>query len=129
MINWLEKNRKISIIFLVIIAIEIFVISSIPGSGIISTGFNLAWLYHFAVFFLFNFFLLTSIIGNKKISRKKLILAIIFSLTYAILDEIHQIFVPLRTASIIDVLTDFAGIFVCSLIYMRYSWTKRKKLQ
>jgi hypothetical protein len=124
MIRWLEKNKGFSIIFVIIIAVEIFLISSIPGKKPIISGVDLATIYHAMVFFLFNFFLLVSINGNKKISVKFLLIAIIISIFYAILDEMHQFFVPLRNSSINDILIDNIGIFLSTLAYLYYS--KRK---
>lgn len=111
MIKWLEKNRIFPLIITILIAIEIFYFSSRPG-GTIGTGGN-AWtsiVYHFVIFFLFTFFLFISIKGNQKIKIKYISFVIIISIIYAILDEFHQLFVPLRSFSIKDILTDIAGI-------------------
>ena len=72
MIEWLEKNRYAAIILTVLIAAEIFYFSSIPG-GVSQPGkgINISIFYHFLVFFLFSFFLLLSIIGNKKIKIRQ----------------------------------------------------------
>ncbi len=114
--NLLEKNRIISVIFTFLIAVEIFFFSSkssIPGAGGISF---LPVVYHFVVFFLFSFFLLATIKGNKKLKISYVITALILSVIYAISDEFHQSFVPGRDASVRDVLTDSAGIILSLLI-------------
>ena len=117
MISLLEKNRIISIIFTILIAIEIFFFSSLSGPpGARFPIISIA--YHFIVFFLFAFFLLASIKGKGKIKLKYLIIAIIISVLYAFSDEFHQSFVPGRDAGIKDILTDTAGIFFSSLIYL-----------
>jgi len=123
MIKKLEKNRKFSIAFTIIIALEIFLVSSIPGGGI-SIGFDFSTLYHFFAFFVFNFFMLACIGGIKKGFDKKLILVLAISLTYAVLDEFHQFFVPLRTPDVMDFLVDSIGIFLSTFVYRYYS--KRK---
>ena len=120
MINWLKENRGISIIFLMMIVIEIFIISSIP-SGQATGGADFAWLYHFSVFFLFNLFFLTSVKSSKTITIKKLVIVLVISLIYSILDEIHQFFVPLRNPSIENILTDRIGIFSSVITYLYYS--------
>ena len=127
MISWLEKNKKISIIFLTLIAIEIFVLSSISGVGGVNAGINLTSLYYFAVFFLFCFFSLISVFGKEKITKKKLIFVLIISLIYAALDELHQFFVPGRNANINDFLIDSSGIFTSAIIYMCYILNKKKR--
>ncbi len=119
MISYLEKHKAIPIILTILIAIEIFYFSSIisvpTGSSI--KGINLATTYHIIVFFLFTFFLTASIKNKNKFKTKYLIIIFAISLAYAILDEIHQMFVPGRFASIKDVLIDLIGILFAILIY------------
>lgn len=126
MINYLEKNRRFAILFMVLIGAEIFFVSSIPGSKVVSGGIDASMLYHLLVFFLFNFFVTLSITKRKNKGRKYLILPIIISILYAILDEIHQIFVPLRNSSVGDVLTDVAGILLSVLVYLYYKRNNKK---
>ena len=120
MIEWIEKNRYAAIILTILIAIEIFYFSSIPGS--VSTGGGgiplVAIIYHFSVFFLFGFFLLMSIAGNKKIKISYMVIALIISILYAVLDEIHQIFVAFREPTIQDILTNTVGIFSSMILYL-----------
>ena len=47
---------------------------------------------------------------------KKIETSLIVGVVYAVSDEIHQIFIPDRTASIIDVGIDSCGVLVGSLI-------------
>ncbi|MBS3086361.1 VanZ family protein [Candidatus Pacearchaeota archaeon] len=123
MIGYLEKNKRFSIIFMVLMAVEIFVISSIPGRDFPAVGIDPSLAYHLIVFFLFNFFLILSIIGKKNVKVKYLVLSIVFSIIYAVLDEIHQFFVPLRLPSVRDVLIDAAGVSLSTITYLYY---KRK---
>ena len=119
MINWLEKNRPAAIILTILIAMEIFYFSSIPGGRISSSGINgITIMYHFIAFFLFNFFLTISIIGKKKIKISYLVFPIIISIIYAFLDEFHQIFVPFRVATIKDILVDGLGILFSTATYI-----------
>ena len=120
MINWLEQNRYIAIIFTVLIALEIFYISSIPGASITTSGitFDITVLYHLIVFFLFAFFVLTSIKGERRIKVKHIIIVLAVSIAYAFLDEFHQMFVPLRIADFFDILVDITGIFLATLLYV-----------
>jgi hypothetical protein len=123
MINWLEKKRCATIILTLLIAIEIFYFSSISGTSY-QVGIGLTpipTIYHLTVFFLFNFFLLISIKGNKKIKINYLIIALGGSIIYALLDEFHQIFVPLRNASIQDILIDTIGIFLSTILVLYFN--------
>ena len=116
MISLLEKNRIIPVILTILIAIEIYYFSTLQGGT--GTGGNI-WLtriYHFVVFFLFAFFLFLSIKKNRKIKVSYVIITLITSILYAISDEIHQIFVPLRDASIRDIIIDTLGICVAIII-------------
>mgnify|MGYP001595158026 FL=1 len=124
MINYLEKNRKFAVIFMVLMAVEIFLVSSITGSKPTTGGLNLSVLYHSIVFFLFSFFTILSIVKKNNKKMKSLILPVVISFLYAVLDEVHQLFVPLRNASILDVLVDTTGILLSVAVYLYY---KRKK--
>ncbi len=116
MISFLEKNKWLAILLTILIAIEIFYFSTLTGSAGAGQTISLAKVYHFTVFFLFAFFLLISIKGNKKIKISSVIVTFVISILYSISDEIHQIFVPLRNASIGDILTDSLGIFSAIII-------------
>jgi VanZ family protein len=124
MIDWLEENKRFALIFLILIAIEIFLISSIPGGRTPPGPINLAPAYHLIAFFLFSFFLLVYMNKNRKIGIRVLLVGLAISIVYAISDEIHQVFVPLRNPSIGDVLIDTTGILMSSLIYLYYSSRK-----
>lgn len=120
MIGWFERNRGFSIIFVILIAVEIFFFSSISGDALAPAPSisSIPIIYHFSVFFLLNFFILTSLNGNKKIKIRYLITALIFSIIYSILDEMHQLFVPFRNADLGDVLIDNIGILSSNLVYL-----------
>ena len=126
MIKWLERKRFFSITCFFLLAVEIFFFSSIPGikAGSVSI-IDLSIIYHFCVFFLLNFFLLISLIGEEEIKIKHFFIALAFSFIYSILDEIHQIFVPSRYPDIKDILTDSAGIFSSGIIYLLSKRSKK----
>ena len=118
MLKWLENNKSIVWIILILLTIEIFYFSSLTGGT--GTGGSpwVARSYHLIVFFLFNFFLLAALKGTKKIKLRYVIMIITISIIHAILDEIHQIFVPFRDASFRDIFTDTLGIFISTIIYL-----------
>jgi len=119
MIEWFEKKRALSFVFVILIASEIFFFSSISG-GPPSPGpsIDVSIIYHFSVFFLLNFFLLLSLNENGEIKIKYLVIASAISIIYSILDEVHQLFVPLRYAGLEDILTNNAGILLSSIVYL-----------
>ena len=113
---WMEERRYVSTIMLVLLTLQIFWVSSLPGSsGKVEIPF-LAIAYHFCAFFLFGFFVFFTIKDSKKTGKKYFFLALFFSLLYAISDEFHQSFVPFRDASARDVFTDFLGAIVSIFI-------------
>lgn len=129
MIKWFEKNKPFALIITILIIIEIFYFSSLSfGGG--GEGKGNPWIpiiYHFSVFFLLSFFILSTIKGDKKLKIKYLIIALTISITYAFLDEVHQLFVPSRNFSIGDILTDITGIFLSAIIYCIYNKRIQKK--
>ena len=101
---------------LLLIGVEIFYISSIPGS---SGGAHFPFIpivYHFSVFFLFSFFLFFLIKGKKEMKTSYAIFALFLSFIYAISDEFHQSFVPMRSPSLEDIFIDLIGISFSILI-------------
>lgn len=118
MINFLKRKRYISVFISILLVFQIFMLSSIPGSSIRTGGINFSILYHFCAFFLLTFFLLLSFKEGKKIKLKEIVFSIIICLIFAALDEIHQLFVPLRSCSLDDLLTDSSGSLLATLMFI-----------
>jgi len=59
--------------------------------------------------------LLRAIAGGKKPTHTQYLYAFIFSVLYAISDELHQTFVPTREGTLRDVLIDTTGITLAYL--------------
>ena len=60
---------------------------------------------------------------NNKLRNNTIFLSIIIATIYGVTDEFHQLFVPGRTFSILDVFVDFIGsllgLFVCLKFYKK----------
>jgi VanZ family protein len=112
-----DKERIFYLIITIVMAIVIFLVSSISSFPAVSTGFDLSIVYHFGVFFMFTFFL-TLTLTNKKPDRKTITIILLISLAYALSDEFHQLFVPGRVADVKDLLTDFIGS-ICSVLAIK----------
>ena len=54
-------------------------------------------------------------------SKKSYLIAFGMTVAYALTDEFHQLFVPGRSGSMIDVLIDSAGAVLAWLTYSRFS--------
>lgn len=113
---FVEKGGFFTFFMLLLMGIEIFYISSIPGSAGGGKFPLIPPIYHFSVFFLFSFFLFFSIKGKKETKPRHAIFALFLSLIYAISDEFHQSFVPMRSPSLEDIFIDLTGISFSILI-------------
>ena len=126
MIGFLEKNKLLSFMFVVLLLIEIFYFSTLTGGTGTAAGGN--WpgrIYHFSVFFLLTFFLFIFIKGKKKINSKYIFIVLLFAFLFGVLDEIHQIFVPGRDASFRDIFTNSLGMF-CAILACFYASKKNE---
>ncbi len=114
-IRFFQKNKKVSVVLIIIVLSIMWYFSSLESSSIKMITFSWASiLYHLGIFFLFSFLLLM-IISKNEIKAKRIIITITISLIVAILDEIHQSFVPGRDPSIKDILIDLTGTTLSSL--------------
>lgn len=117
MINFLKKHKIFSLILTILTITEIFYFSSLSfGQG--SGGINwIPALYHFSVFFLLSFFISTTLKIKNKIKNFLIIFPI--SISFALLDELHQLFVPFRSCSLQDIFIDSVGILLAITVYTR----------
>lgn len=104
-----DNKRKFYLIMTVLTAAVIFYASTIVTTAGVASGFNLAMFYHFGIFFMFTFFLTLTAINQDSDLTRTLSIIILISLVYAFTDEIHQLFVPGRFASLKDILIDLTG--------------------
>ena len=112
---FLEKYASLSWLLVLAVASTIFYISSLTFRRV-GVPSLMAYIYHFFIFFWLAFFLLIAMIRGKNISLA--IPAIFMALVYALSDEIHQKFVPLRACAFSDFLIDLAGILFASFLYL-----------
>ena len=59
---------------------------------------------------------------------KKLGYCLLFALMYAVVDELHQLYTPFRSVSLVDVITDTLGASLGSLMLWKLLPTLPKKL-
>ncbi|WP_246234598.1 VanZ family protein [Bacillus aquiflavi] len=96
----------------------IWIMSGLPHNTIIelpSKGFDTFFkeslhLIEFAILYLL---LATFFLSASKFTPKINMFIALISSFYGVIDEIHQSFVPYRTASTIDVIKDCIGVIVC----------------
>jgi len=127
MINFLEKNKPLALFFVILMVIEIYFFSSIPGTTPMGPGWAIIpTAYHFIAFFLLTFFILIYVTGKKKINLSLMIFSITITIAFALLDEFHQMFVPMRFSSMNDILIDVAGAFLSTSFYSYINYKKPK---
>ena len=105
--------------------IAIFLFSSIPGR---STGSGLAFLagiepklqnlLHIPLFGLLQVLWLRALTKLGRSGWHHILVCMSISLLYGLFDELHQMFVPGRYASLMDVFFNFIGVFLGTLIFM-----------
>lgn len=119
MISWFERHNKLSWAITILIAVIIFYFSTLSFVGV-GEGYGKNWMsivYHIIIFFFLSLFLFISLIKGK--SNSKLFLFVILILiSYGILDEIHQFFVPGRFCTILDLGFDSIGILFAFMFYV-----------
>lgn len=77
-------------------------------------------LAHFSIYLILALITINLVRQYRKITIKELILVSVFCLLYAISDEFHQSFVGGRSPQITDVLIDYFGAVIGTLIYKLY---------
>lgn len=75
-------------------------------------------LAHFSIYTLVGILIMSFISTYKIRLLNKFLISIGVGLIYAISDEIHQSFIPERTASVIDVAIDTSGVFMGIIIVL-----------
>ncbi len=89
----------------------IFAVSSMPGKLVNSMGLGKESYHINGHFFLFFLLCFTYFKATKSIWK-----SILFTIIYGIADELHQMFIPLRSVSMFDVFVDALGGALAGLI-------------
>ena len=100
----------------IIWAIAIFISSSIPGNDLPNIGIlNADKIAHFLIFFLFCAFTHRAIKFQNRypfLARHDLVFSVLITISYGVVDEAHQIFVPSRDSNLRDLAADALGAFL-----------------
>ena len=106
-------------------AVAIFIFSSLPGSEIPHLPFpNADKIVHFLEFGLFGIFLYRAFRLYRPLKQPYL-LTLAAGTPYAVLDEVHQYFVPGRNCSIADFAFDVLGLVMLAALF---AWLHREKI-
>ena len=82
---------------------------------------------HFSIFAVLGFFTLLLLLQFDFSVKRSAVITVIWAFIYACSDEIHQCFVPGRSAQVSDVLIDTAGAF-CGMAAALLVYTVLKKI-
>lgn len=131
MYSYLERNRKYLIHYpLIVYWIILFILTSLPTGMAITTDVS-DKINHFGAYGLLSVFLYSALYFQSKfliLKKNPAFFVILIASFYGALDEIHQMFVPGRSAELLDWLADFSGSIVAVLI-TRYLLENIKKLE
>jgi VanZ family protein len=115
LLNKIEKNKKWLVYLpLVIYWILLFVATTLPSKDLPDTGVS-DKIEHFTAYMILAVLLnMTLMFQNKypKLKNKAWLYTLIVILTYAGLDEFHQLFIPGRDCDILDWLSDATGVLL-----------------
>ena len=114
-------------------AVLIFVSSSIPGRNIPKINFpNADKVVHFAIFMVFCALTDRAIRFQNRIpffSKHHLILSVVITVVYGLIDEGHQLFVPNRDANLMDLAADAVGASLYVVLFWSWSYFRKAILQ
>lgn len=88
----------------------------------IGASLELGHLFEFGILY---FLIISAFLSFGQLSNWKEFVAMVISLSYGFLDEIHQLFVPFRSFSIIDFLKDAIGVLVIWIIINKMYYSKK----
>jgi VanZ family protein len=102
----------------------IFYISSVSGKDLPEIIVRHDMLFRFSIYhscvYLVLGYLFRRALKNTypdMVAKKVFLITVLFGVLYGVTDELHQVFVPYRTVSVLDVFNDGVGSFLGSLIY------------
>ena len=129
--------RLLPIVYMIIIWLQsshfnpesIYTLSEQVNKGILyifGLGFELFHLFQFGILY---FLLVVAYLTFEKLTINVETILIIISLTYGMIDEMHQMFVPFRSFSFGDLFKDSIGVFVAAyFIHKSYFRDKDSRL-
>ena len=117
----LNYSLTVTIGYMLLITILSHVPQEDLPESITSGPDNLDYLFHFVEYSILGFLLFRSITSDESLAFHPLYGSLLVGISFAILDEFHQSFVPGRHMSSIDMLFDSIGILfgtiICSRIF------------
>lgn len=109
----------------------IWILSSLPSNAVVelpNSQFDRIWKesMHLVEFAILYVLFVVALAASGKLTPKTSLLVAIISALYGVTDEIHQYFVPYRSATVIDVVKDWIGV-LAAWGHVRYHHFGRRK--
>ncbi|MGM0875076.1 MAG: VanZ family protein [Bacillota bacterium] len=122
------KKLIVTILPLLYMAL-IWTLSSHPADAFVNTPYSFDALLkeslHLIEFAILYWLIAFTFMAHNKWSKSTSLFAAIVAILYGLTDEIHQSFVPFRSATVIDFVKDTIGVVVSYMIAKRRFFKKR----
>jgi hypothetical protein len=108
----------------------VWIMSSMPADAIVRFSVADSFIkesLHLIEFAILYLLFVGFLLAEGKLTIKTNWFVAVISMMYGVIDEIHQYFVPYRSATVIDVIKDVTGVLVCYWI-VYYSYFVKKNL-
>ncbi len=116
----MHRSRKKSYLPAIVWAVLILAVSSIPGLSTPGLGFPMAdKIVHFAEYFILGYLTARAISSFNKEPLKIFWMSSAITSGYGILDELHQLLIPGRTAEGLDMIADILGSILAAALFAR----------
>lgn len=73
---------------------------------------------HYTIYTIGGVLIINYVYTMDKTKKQKILISLLFGTFYAVIDEVHQFFVPGRSAQVLDVGIDTLGVLTGILIYV-----------
>ncbi|WAA13980.1 VanZ family protein [Fervidibacillus halotolerans] len=106
----------------------IWYLSGRPSDAVIRFRFADAFIkesLHLIEFAILYVLIVLSLLANGHLTRKTNVFAALISILYGLIDEIHQSFVPFRSATVIDFVKDTLGVMIAYMLIDRGYFLKK----
>lgn len=120
MVKWIL--RVLPLLYMALI----WVLSSMPVDAVVELPDSKwdGWVkesLHLVEFAILYFLLVLALLTHRSLTAKFNLFCIVFACLYGLSDEIHQAFVPARSATLIDLVKDMIGVLAASwVVYGAY---------
>ncbi|MBE4907297.1 VanZ family protein [Bacillus luteolus] len=107
----------------------IWILSSLPHDAVIDTPYSWDRAFkeslHLIAFGILYLLFVLSFAVDGKLTHKTSKIAAAIAISYGFIDELHQYFVPYRSATVIDIVKDTIGVLVAYYLIRRFYLTKK----